>query len=88
MAVVIHELNRRSEEFEVAVVHTGQHRTMLDHVLHYFKIKPDFDLDVMRLGVGGRFRRFSKKLGGQNQQKCRCRCCPDARYRHGATPAG
>jgi len=48
MAVVIHELKRHSEEFEVAVVHTGQHRTMLDHVLHYFKIKPDFDLDVMR----------------------------------------
>jgi UDP-N-acetylglucosamine 2-epimerase (non-hydrolysing) len=48
LAVVIHELKRRSEEFEIAVVHTGQHRTMLDHVLHYFKIKPDFDLDVMR----------------------------------------
>jgi UDP-N-acetylglucosamine 2-epimerase (non-hydrolysing) len=48
LAVVIHELKRRSEEFEIAVVHTGQHRTMLDHVLQYFKIKPDFDLDVMR----------------------------------------
>ena len=29
MAVVIHELKRRSEDFEIAVVHTGQHRTML-----------------------------------------------------------
>ena len=48
LALVIHELRRRSEEFETAVVHTGQHRTMLDHVLQYFKIKPDFDLDVMR----------------------------------------
>ncbi len=48
LAVVIHELRRRSDEFETAVVHTGQHRTMLDHVLQYFKIKPDFDLDVMR----------------------------------------
>jgi UDP-N-acetylglucosamine 2-epimerase (non-hydrolysing) len=48
MAVVIHELKRRSDEFDIAVVHTGQHRTMLDHVLHHFKIKPDFDLDVMR----------------------------------------
>jgi UDP-N-acetylglucosamine 2-epimerase (non-hydrolysing) len=47
LALVIHELRRRSEEFETAVVHTGQHRTMLDHVLQYFKIKPDFDLDVM-----------------------------------------
>jgi len=48
LAVVIQELRRRSEEFETAVVHTGQHRTMLDHALHLFKIKPDFDLDVMR----------------------------------------
>ena len=29
-------------------MHTGQHRTMLDHALQYFKIKPDFELDVMR----------------------------------------
>src|SRR5271156_4122626 len=48
LAVVIHEFRRRSEEFEIAVVHTGQHRTMLDHALQLFKIKPDFDLDVMR----------------------------------------
>ncbi|HZP63240.1 MAG TPA: UDP-N-acetylglucosamine 2-epimerase (non-hydrolyzing) [Terriglobales bacterium] len=48
LAVVIQELRRRSDEFETAVVHTGQHRTMLDHALHLFKIKPDFDLDVMR----------------------------------------
>jgi len=48
LALVIHELRRRSAEFETAVVHTGQHRTMLDQVLQHFKIKPDFDLDVMR----------------------------------------
>jgi len=48
LALVIHELRRRSAEFETAVIHTGQHRTMLDHALQYFKIKPDFDLDVMR----------------------------------------
>lgn len=48
LALVIHELRRRSDEFETAVVHTGQHRTMLDHALQLFKIKPDFDLDVMR----------------------------------------
>jgi UDP-N-acetylglucosamine 2-epimerase (non-hydrolysing) len=48
LALVIHELRRRSEQFETAVVHTGQHRTMLDHVLQLFQIKPDFDLDVMR----------------------------------------
>jgi len=48
LALVIHEFRRRSDEFETAVVHTGQHRTMLDHALQLFKIKPDFDLDVMR----------------------------------------
>src|SRR5271168_2993540 len=48
LALVIHALRQRSEEFETAVVHTGQHRTMLDHALDFFKIKPDFDLDVMR----------------------------------------
>jgi len=48
LALVIHELRQHSQEFETAVVHTGQHRTMLDHALQFFKIKPDFDLDVMR----------------------------------------
>src|SRR6202140_954534 len=48
LALVIHALRQRSEEFETAVIHTGQHRSMLDHALQFFKIKPDFDLDVMR----------------------------------------
>jgi len=48
LALVIHALRQRSQEFETAVVHTGQHRTMLDNALQFFKIKPDFDLDVMR----------------------------------------
>jgi len=48
LAHVIHALRQRPEEFEIAVVHTGQHRTMLDSALQLFKIKPDFDLAVMR----------------------------------------
>ena len=48
LAIVIQELRRRCDEFETAVVHTGQHRTMLDHALKLFNIRPDFDLDVMR----------------------------------------
>ncbi len=48
LALVIHALRQRSDEFETAVVHTGQHRTMLDSALQFFKIKPDFDLAVMR----------------------------------------
>lgn len=48
LALVIQALRQRSEEFETAVIHTGQHRTMLDSALQFFKIKPDFDLAVMR----------------------------------------
>ena len=43
------ELKRRKKH-EVLVCSTGQHRSMLDSVLCAFKIKPDFDLDVMRTG--------------------------------------
>ena len=43
------ELKRRKKH-EVMVCSTGQHRSMLDSVLRAFKIKPDFDLDVMRTG--------------------------------------
>ena len=48
LALVIQELRQHSEEFETAIVHTGQHRSMLDDFLKLFQIKPDFELDVMR----------------------------------------
>ncbi|MGO9614695.1 MAG: non-hydrolyzing UDP-N-acetylglucosamine 2-epimerase [Dissulfurispiraceae bacterium] len=32
---------------EVIVCVTGQHREMLDQVLHFFSIRPDFDLNIM-----------------------------------------
>lgn len=48
LALLIRHLRQRAPEFETAVVHTGQHRTMLESVLKLFDIKPDFDLDVMR----------------------------------------
>lgn len=47
-ALLIRQLRQHADEFETAVVHTGQHRTMLESVLELFEIKPDFDLDVMR----------------------------------------
>jgi UDP-N-acetylglucosamine 2-epimerase (non-hydrolysing) len=34
--------------FNASVCSTGQHKKMLDQVLHMFDIKPHFDLDVMR----------------------------------------
>ncbi|MCB0411199.1 MAG: UDP-N-acetylglucosamine 2-epimerase (non-hydrolyzing), partial [Bdellovibrionales bacterium] len=39
---------RKSPRFDVKVCVTGQHRSMLDQVLNFFEIKPDFDLDLMK----------------------------------------
>ena len=50
MAPVVLELKRRSSEFTVRVVVTGQHREQLDQVLKVFDIAPDHDLAIMRHG--------------------------------------
>jgi len=46
MAPLYHELKKNN--FEVIVCVTAQHREMLDQVLDFFEIKPDFDLDLMQ----------------------------------------
>lgn len=38
------------ERFDARVAVTGQHREMLDQVLHLFGIQPAFDLDIMKPG--------------------------------------
>ncbi|TXD49127.1 non-hydrolyzing UDP-N-acetylglucosamine 2-epimerase [Polaribacter sp. IC073] len=38
----------QSKEFETKVCVTAQHREMLDQVLSFFKITPDYDLDLMK----------------------------------------
>ena len=50
MAPLVKELERRNCEFETVVCVTGQHREMLDQVLHIFGITPQYDLDIMRQG--------------------------------------
>lgn len=49
MAPVVQELERRSHlgTIESRVCVTGQHRELLDQVLSLFRIRPDYDLDVM-----------------------------------------
>ena len=47
MCPLIKELKKRSKSFEVVVCVTGQHRQMLDQVLSYFNVIPDYDLNVM-----------------------------------------
>ena len=39
---------QKEEKFETKVCVTAQHREMLDQVLDFFEIKPDFDLDLMK----------------------------------------
>jgi UDP-N-acetylglucosamine 2-epimerase (non-hydrolysing) len=43
---------KQSDVFETKVVVTAQHREMLDQVLDLFKIKPDYDLNIMKSGQG------------------------------------
>lgn len=39
---------RQNPQFDTKVCVTGQHREMLDQVLGFFEIKPDYDLDLMK----------------------------------------
>jgi UDP-N-acetylglucosamine 2-epimerase (non-hydrolysing) len=48
MAPVILEMRRRNLPFKVCV--TAQHREMLDQVLEFFEIQPDYDLNLMKSG--------------------------------------
>lgn len=48
MAPLVKELEKYPEEIQSQVAVTAQHREMLDQVLSLFKIKPQYDLDIMR----------------------------------------
>lgn len=48
MAPVIKELEHQAELFDTRVIITAQHREMLDQVLTVFKIKPDYDMNIMK----------------------------------------
>ena len=50
MAPLVKELQKYPDEFQTMVCVTGQHREMLDQVLHLFNIKPDYDLNIMKAG--------------------------------------
>lgn len=50
MAPLVIEFQKYSEQFKTIVCVTGQHREMLDQVLHIFKIVPDYDLNIMKQG--------------------------------------
>jgi UDP-N-acetylglucosamine 2-epimerase (non-hydrolysing) len=50
MAPLVKELQKQTEKFQVLVCVTAQHREMLDQVLDLFEIKPNYDLNIMKLG--------------------------------------
>jgi UDP-N-acetylglucosamine 2-epimerase (non-hydrolysing) len=47
MATLVHEF-KKNTTFEVKVCVTAQHREMLDQVLDFFEVVPDFDLNLMK----------------------------------------
>ena len=50
MAPLVKAFQQRAEDFQTIVCVTGQHREMLDQVLHLFEITPDYDLNIMKQG--------------------------------------
>ena len=50
MAPLVKEFQKHPDNFETIVCVTGQHREMLDQVLHIFGITPNFDLNIMKQG--------------------------------------
>ena len=50
MAPLVKEFHKFLDCFETKVCVTAQHREMLDQVLEFFKIIPDYDLDLMKPG--------------------------------------
>ena len=50
MAPLVKEFEKYTDLFRTIVCVTGQHRQMLDQVLHLFEISPDYDLNIMQQG--------------------------------------
>jgi UDP-N-acetylglucosamine 2-epimerase (non-hydrolysing) len=49
LAPLIKEFQSDSKNFKTLICVTAQHREMLDQVLNFFGIKPDYDLNMMKL---------------------------------------
>lgn len=50
MCPLVKEFQKYPNDFETVVCVTGQHREMLDQVLHIFDVTPDYDLNIMQQG--------------------------------------
>lgn len=50
MAPLVKEFQKNKQDFDTKVCVTAQHREMLDQVLDFFEITPDYDLNLMKPG--------------------------------------
>ncbi len=48
--IPVYRLLKMNKSIRVVLINTGQHKEMLDQVLKFFNVKPDYDLDIMRSG--------------------------------------
>ncbi|WP_428741967.1 non-hydrolyzing UDP-N-acetylglucosamine 2-epimerase [Tenacibaculum sp.] len=48
MAPLVKEFLKNTKDFDTKVCVTAQHREMLDQVLEFFEISPDYDMDLMK----------------------------------------
>lgn len=64
MVPVIKALNKRSDQFDVVIVNTGQHREQLDQVFEIHNLKPHHDLAIMQPNqtLSGTMTRMLAKL--------------------------
>jgi UDP-N-acetylglucosamine 2-epimerase (non-hydrolysing) len=52
MAPIVLELRKHSNKIHSSVCVTAQHRELLDQALEWFRIEPDYDLDLMQFDQG------------------------------------
>lgn len=82
MAPLVKEFQKHPDKFHSVVCVTGQHREMLDQVLHIFDIVPDYDLNIMRQGQDLYDVTTRVLLGMRDVLKQEC---PDVVFVHGDT---
>lgn len=82
MAPLVKAFQEKKNDFETIVCVTGQHREMLDQVLHLFDITPDYDLNIMKQGQD-LYDVTSRVLLGMRDVFKTCR--PDILFVHGDT---
>ena len=70
MAPVVRWMQGMPRQFRVRVAVTAQHRQMLDQALAVFRIRPDFDLNIMAPGqtLAASASRILAALREQTQQ--------------------